>query len=58
MHDLLLERNFTIYPGKIKFKNTFRLANMGAINTTDIDMFLIEMTNVLKEIGIDRVFYK
>ena len=58
MHDLLLERNFTIYPGKIKFKNTFRLANMGAINTTDIDMFLIEMTNVLKEIGIARVFYK
>ena len=58
MHDLLYEKGFTIYPGKVGGQRTFRLANMGAINPTDINMFLIGMANVLKEIGIDRVFYK
>jgi 2-aminoethylphosphonate aminotransferase len=40
MHDYLYERGFTIYPGKIGNKNTFRLANMGAINAKDIRKFL------------------
>lgn len=40
MHDYLYERGFTIYPGKIGKKNTFRLANMGAIDPTDIADFL------------------
>lgn len=58
IHDLLYEKGFTIYPGKIGSQRTFRLANMGAIYPTDIEMFLFTMTNVLKEIGINRVCYK
>lgn len=40
MHDFLLDRGFTIYPGKISKKNTFRIANIGAIDKTDIEDFL------------------
>lgn len=49
LHDKLYERGFTIYPGKITEKDTFRIAVMGAINSQDIRNFLI----VLKEVLID-----
>ncbi|MGE5329447.1 MAG: 2-aminoethylphosphonate aminotransferase [Deltaproteobacteria bacterium] len=49
LHDALYEKGFTIYPGKIGKKNTFRLANMGAINSCDIKDFL----TALKEITYD-----
>ena len=58
MHDLLYEGGFTIYPGKIDEQRTFRIANMGAIYPSDIKLFLSRMIDVLKEMGIDRVFYK
>ncbi len=58
LHDLLYKRGITIYPGKIGNLKTFRIANMGAINSDDIEIFLNKMTNIIKEIGIDRVFYK
>ncbi len=40
MHDFLYEKGFTIYPGKIGNKNTFRIANMGEIYPDDITDFL------------------
>lgn len=40
MHDYLYERGFTIYPGKGGKRDTFRLANMGAIDSNDINQFL------------------
>jgi 2-aminoethylphosphonate-pyruvate transaminase len=40
MHDYLYTRGFTIYPGKGATRNTFRLANMGAITKQDIIKFL------------------
>jgi len=40
LHDALYAQGITIYPGKIGYKNTFRLANMGAINCDDIKDFL------------------
>jgi 2-aminoethylphosphonate-pyruvate transaminase len=52
MHDLLYEKGFTIYPGKIGSQRTFRLANMGAINTDDIQIFLIELSNLMKKMDI------
>ena len=57
LHDLLYEKGFMIYPGKLRNKNTFRLANMGAINSKDIEKFLVELNNAMKKIGIDRAFY-
>lgn len=52
IHDFLYERGFTIYPGKIGRKNTFRLGNIGAIDSGDIKDFLIELKNVLINSGI------
>ncbi len=49
LHDRLLEQGFTIYPGKIGERNTFRLANMGAIDYTDIEAFLAALKGVLAE---------
>ena len=47
LHDKLYERGFTIYPGKITDKDTFRIAVMGAINSQDIRNFLIVLKEVL-----------
>jgi len=57
MHDLLYEKGFTIYPGKIKEK-TFRLANMGAINSDDIRSFLNAMKETIEEmnLNLDNLF--
>lgn len=52
MHDLLRERGFTIYPGKIGKKNTFRLANMGAIDYKDVQAFLKALEEVMNEMNL------
>ena len=40
MHDYFFERNFTIYPGKVADFNTFRVANIGEIDSSDMLAFL------------------
>ena len=40
MHDYLFARDITIYPGKLGDKNTFRIANIGALQPADIERFL------------------
>jgi 2-aminoethylphosphonate aminotransferase len=40
MHDYLIAKGFTIYPGKVGGAQTFRLSNIGAIDTNDISRFL------------------
>ncbi len=52
MHDSLCKKGFTIYPGKIKEK-TFRLANLGAINSEDIERFLTAIKETLKEMNLN-----
>lgn len=52
LHDLLYERGFTIYPGKVGKLNTFRIANMGAINKDDIQDFLLNLSEVFVAMGI------
>ena len=52
MHDHLYARGFTIYPGKIPGLGTFRLANLGAIDRTDIKAFLGELQTYLHHHGI------
>jgi len=41
MHDHFFDLGFTIYPGKVVDFNTFRIANIGEINSNDIENFLI-----------------
>jgi 2-aminoethylphosphonate-pyruvate transaminase len=45
IHDYCYEKGFTIYPGKIEKKGTFRLCALGAIDAIDIQNFF----KVLKE---------
>lgn len=52
LHDLLYAKGFTIYPGKIGKINTFRIANMGAINKGDILDFLAALEESLREMGL------
>lgn len=53
MHDLLYERGFTIYPGKILSDDTFRIANIGDINSNDIKAFIESLKAVLAEMEIN-----
>lgn len=48
MHDYLLKRGFTIYPGKISALNTFRVANIGNIDYKDIESFLTVLKQYLE----------
>ena len=52
MHDHLYARGFTVYPGKIPGLDTFRLANLGAIDRTNIEAFLEELRTYLDHSGI------
>ena len=52
MHDLLYERGFTIYPGKIGNERTFRIANMGDIDSEDIKNFIECMEETLQQMQV------
>lgn len=52
LHDKLYARGFTIYPGKITEGNTFRIANMGAIDYRDIQRFLKILRETLEEMKV------
>jgi len=45
IHDYFYERGFTIYPGKVAKFDTFRVANIGQIDSEDMKKFI----NLLKE---------
>lgn len=53
MHDLLLQKGFTIYPGKMGETPTFRLANMGEIYSQDIEAFLQAMKTTLAAMHVE-----
>lgn len=48
MHDFLYENGFTIYPGKLDNRNTFRVANIGNITYLDMERFIILLEQYLK----------
>lgn len=52
VHDYCYERGYTIYPGKISDKNTFRLCALGAIDEQDIDEFFVVLKQALSETGV------
>jgi hypothetical protein len=52
MHDHLCARWFTIYTGQIPGPDTFRLANRGAIDRTDIQAFLEELRTYQDHSGV------
>ena len=52
VHDYCYERGFTIYPGKIEKKGTFRLCALGAIDEEDIKEFWRVFESALREYNI------
>lgn len=52
IHDYCYERGFTIYPGKMETRGTFRLCALGAIEATDIEEFWKVFASGLKEMGV------
>jgi 2-aminoethylphosphonate-pyruvate transaminase len=51
MHDYFYKHGFTIYPGKLDGFNTFRIANIGDLSSSDIDAFLRVLERYLMDIG-------
>lgn len=59
IHDYCYERGFTIYPGKMQNKGTFRLCALGAIDDSDIRDFWKVFEEALHESGVKiPVVYK
>ena len=52
IHDYCYERGFTIYPGKIESKGTFRLCALGVIDEEDIKAFWDVFESGLKGMGV------
>jgi len=57
MHDYLIERGFTIYPGKGASEETFRLANIGQIDKHDIYAFIEALSQYLTDAGLMGQLY-
>lgn len=54
VHDYCYERGFTIYPGKIESKGTFRLCALGAIDESDIVDFWKVFEEALESTGVTK----
>ncbi len=54
LHDDLYDKGYTIYPGKLYDLDTFRIANIGAIDKTDIHRFLVELKHYFEKIGFTK----
>ena len=52
VHNYCYDRGFTIYPGKIEKKGTFRLCALGAIDEDDIEEFWNVFEDALREYNI------
>ncbi|WP_244834728.1 2-aminoethylphosphonate aminotransferase [Clostridium sp. BJN0001] len=51
MHDYMISRGYTIYPGKIAAENTFRVANIGQIYEEDMQKFVELLKEYMRSIG-------
>lgn len=47
LHDFLYVRGITLYPGKLPGTDTFRVANIGALQPSDLDAFVAEVGKFL-----------
>jgi 2-aminoethylphosphonate-pyruvate transaminase len=56
MHDRLYARGFTIYPGKGAQQDTFRLANMGAVDADDMRAFVAALAATLSELKVSPLY--
>ena len=52
-YNLLNDRDFVIYPGKVSDANCFRIGNIGRIFTADVRALLVAIEQVLAEMGVE-----
>lgn len=52
IHDYCYERGFTIYPGKLERRGTFRLCALGAIDEQDIREFWAVLEEAMRRFGV------
>lgn len=52
VHDYCYARGFTIYPGKVPARDTFRLCALGAITPKDIEDFFVVLEEALRAYNI------
>ena len=52
-YDLLKQRRFVVYPGKVSLAQTFRIGTIGHVFPEDIDQLLVSISEVLTEMQID-----
>lgn len=52
-YQLLNQRGFVIYPGKLSQIDCFRIGSIGRINGDDVQNLLVAMKEVLAELGVD-----
>jgi len=50
MHEFFYKRGFTIYPGKLDDRKTFRIANIGDITSKDMEEFIVHLEQYLKDL--------
>ena len=50
LHDFAKAHEFTIYPGKLGNINTFRIANIGDIQPSEMKSFCIKLEEYMKDI--------
>ncbi len=54
-YELLNEKGFVIYPGKLSKHNCFRIGNIGKIDKEDIQNLTDAISEVINELGIDSL---
>ena len=47
LHDVMKQYDITIYPGKVKKYNSFRIANIGAITLHDMEFFIDKLDDYI-----------
>lgn len=52
LHEYMKRRGYTLYPGKVTDKSTFRISNIGDLNVNDIESMLIELKKYFNGIGV------
>lgn len=52
LHDYLYSQGITVYPGKVGIENTFRIANIGEIFPSDIEILIETLEIYFKELYV------
>ena len=52
-YNLLNDRGFVIYPGKLTHSDCFRIGTVGQVFPQDVENLLVAIAQTLEEMGVD-----